>query len=164
MARIVFGILLMGISFISFGQEKPEKRIGWKKIGTYISDEHAQYRIPQIKIIPSLSYIRQIAPQNYQLMEINLDIDLRKKENRNHTPILQLPENQFIQSEYSATLSVAPKTNTRSFRVTGGVGYDSTFYNNQRSNNSNGGIKNNAYKDVSLYTGIYCPATGLPYY
>ncbi|GAA4114787.1 hypothetical protein GCM10022393_14550 [Aquimarina addita] len=167
MGRFFFGILVIGLVSVSFGQEKFQNTIENKEIDTNISDDNLQYSIPTFEITPSLSYLRQITPQNYQLMEINLDIDLRKKEHRNNTPLLQLPENKFVQSEYPNTLTVAPKTKSSSFQITGRGGYSNNIYStrNRYSNSStnNNGIQNNAYQDASLHTRFYNPFIGLPY-
>ncbi|WP_299437080.1 hypothetical protein [uncultured Aquimarina sp.] len=145
------------MSFTSFGQEKPTFAVEWEELNVKISENTDMYTLEHREITPSLSYISQrIATGNYYLMEINLAVDLRRQHLKNDAPVLLLPENKFIQSDYSVALPTTTSVQNN-FRVsiTGNGGYNS-------SNTSNGGIKNNAYRDASSYTGIYCPVTGVP--
>ncbi|GAA0720358.1 hypothetical protein GCM10009430_20440 [Aquimarina litoralis] len=154
--RFFIGIFLVCFSFSSFGQENPSLKISWEAIGDHISEIDAKYTLEHKEITPSLSYIRKtIATGNYQLMEINLAVDLRKQHLKNETPILLLPENKFVQSEYNVAIPTATPQSAFRVSITGNGGYNN-------SNTSNGGIKNNAYRDASTYTGIYCPVTGVP--
>ncbi|AXT54991.1 hypothetical protein D1815_04180 [Aquimarina sp. AD1] len=151
-------IFLSCIGLISYGQEKPSLTIDWETWNTHIADNSSQYTLEHKEITPSLSYIRElISTGNYVLMEINLSIDLRKQHLENETPILLLPENKFIQSDYAFSLpnSTNQNQNNLRFTITGNGGYNT-------NNTGKGSVKNNAYRDASTYTGIYCPVTGVP--
>ncbi|WP_299216714.1 hypothetical protein [uncultured Aquimarina sp.] len=156
--KILFVFLLSCISLISYGQEKSSLTIDWETWNTQLIENDSQYALEHKEITPSLSYLREIiSTGNYFLMEINLAVDLRKQHLKKDTPILMLPENKFIQSDYAFTL---PSTTTQNqnnlrFTITGNGGYNA-------NNNGKGSIKNNAYRDASTYTGIYCPVTGIP--
>jgi len=153
--RIFIGLILVCLSYTSFGQEKPTFTIEWEELNTQLSEINDRYTIEHREIIPSLSFISQrIATSNHYLMEINLAVDLRRQHLKNDAPILLLPENKFIQSDYAVSFPTSTQSNFR-VTVTGNGGYNS-------SNTSNGGIKNNAYRDAASYTGIYCPVTGVP--
>ncbi|WP_299311900.1 hypothetical protein [uncultured Aquimarina sp.] len=153
MVRILFGLLLGCIGFVSYGQEKTSFSLAWDEMSTHLSENDFTYTIEHKEITPSLSFIRPtISASNYQLMEINLSIDLRKQYLKNDTPILLLPENKFIQSDYAVSIPTTATKRNAKITITGNGGY----------NSNNSGIKNTAYKDASAYTGIYCPVTGLP--
>lgn len=156
--RIFFGLFLVCIGFTSFGQEKPTFAVEWEELNVKLSENDDKYVLEHKEITPSLSFISQrIVTGDYYLMEINLSIDLRTQHLRkDNTPFLQLPENNFIQSSYALAIPNSLQEE-KSFRITitGNGGYNS-------SNTSNGGIKNNAYRDAGSYTGIYCPVTGVP--
>ncbi|SEK55850.1 hypothetical protein SAMN04487910_0816 [Aquimarina amphilecti] len=156
--KILFGFLLSCISLISYGQEKPVLTIDWETWNTLVAENNTQYDIAHKEIIPSLSHVREIiSTGNYVLMEINLAVDLRKQHLSNETPILLLPENKFIQSDYAFNLPGTTNQNQNNLRftITGNGGYNT-------NNSGKGNIRNNAYRDASTYTGIYCPATGVP--
>ncbi|WP_299241260.1 hypothetical protein [uncultured Aquimarina sp.] len=155
MIRIFLGLLLACIGFTSYGQEKTSFSISWDEMNTHLSENDFMYTIEHREITPSLSFIKPIVSVGtYQLMEIDLSVDLRKQHLKNDTPILLLPENKFIQSDYAVAIPSTVKSNAR-ITITGNGGYNS-------SNTNNGGVKNTAYRDASTYTGIYCPVTGLP--
>ncbi|MBW1297244.1 hypothetical protein GBO31_17150 [Aquimarina litoralis] len=131
-------------------------KVTWEALEAKFSENNSKYSLEHQEITPALSYIRQIiATGNYQLMEINLAVDIRKQHLDNETPILLLPENKFVQSEYNIAFPTAVQQGALRVSITGNGGYNS-------SNTSNGGIKNTAYRDASTYTGIYCPVTGVP--
>ncbi|WP_405206808.1 hypothetical protein [Aquimarina sp. LLG6339-5] len=155
----IFPILLLSfISLTCYGQEKPLLTIDWETWNTQIVNNSSQYTLEHKEITPSLSYIRElISTGNYVLMEINLSVDLRKQHLENETPILLLPENKFVQSNYAFSLpnNANQNQNNLRFTITGNGGYNA-------NNSGKGGVKNNAYRDASTYTGIYCPVTGVP--
>jgi len=156
--KILFIFLLSCISIISYGQEKPLLTIDWETWNTQLIENDSRYTLEHREITPSLSYIREIiSTGNYFLMEINLSVDLRKQHLKNEAPILLLPENKFIQSNYAFSLPSTENQNQNNLRftITGNGGYNT-------NNSGNGNIKNNAYRDASTYTGIYCPVTGIP--
>ncbi len=152
--RIFFGLLLVCFSSTSFGQEKPSFRVDWAKLNVQLSENDYRYTLEHKEITPSLSYLHQkIITGSFYLMEIDLTVDLRNQHLKNKTPILLLPENRFIQSDYSVAIPTTERNSAR-ITITGNGGYNS-------SSSNSGGIKNNAYRDASTYTGIYCPVTGL---
>jgi len=153
--KIFFVVLLGCIGFTSFGQEKPVLTLEFEELDVKLAKDISNYTITYREIIPSLSFITQtIATGNYYLMEINLSVDLRKQHLKNDSPILLLPENKFVQSEYAIAIPTATKNNNNArITLTGSGGYNNT---------NNGGIKNNAYRDASTYAVIYCPVTGVP--
>ena len=155
--KIILGLLLGCISFISFGQENPIQTIDWNELDAKLSENNLNYTIEYMEIIPSLSFVNQIVSTGtYYLMEVNLAIDLRQQYLKKDTPILLLPENKFIQSGYTFSIPSTPKNNAQ-ITITGNGGY---------SNSSSGGsntVKNTVYRDASTYTGTYCGATGIIY-
>lgn len=160
MMKLFFGFLIGCIGFISFGQEKqPTRAISWEALDAIVAKRSLDYTLIYQEIVPSLSYIRKgIATGNYTLMEVNLAVDIRKQHSEKDTPLLLIPENKFVQSEYHVAIpsTIQNNTNNMQLRITGSGGY------NRRSTNNTGGVKNNAYRDASTYTGIYCPVTGVP--
>jgi len=159
MMKLFVGFLIGCISFISFGQEQPSRTISWEELDATIAKRSLNYVLIYQEITPSLSYIRQgIVTGNHTLIEVNLAVDIRKQHLEKDTPMLLLPENKFVQSEYDVAIPSNLQTNTNNLqlRITGSGGYSS------RSTNNPGGIKNNAYRDASTYTRIYCPVTGVP--
>ncbi|MHA7059134.1 hypothetical protein ACWGOQ_0018045 [Aquimarina sp. M1] len=154
--RIFLGLLFTSFCCITFAQEKVSLSIEWETLNTQLSENHNRYSIVHKEIIPSLSHTRpEISIGHYRLMEINLAVDLRKQRLKDETPILLLPENKFIQSDYAVSIPTKTK-NDINITITGN---GNGGYN---SNTTSGGVKNTAYKDASTYTGIYCPVTGLP--
>ncbi|MDH7445760.1 hypothetical protein [Aquimarina sp. 2201CG14-23] len=155
--NIFFGLLFSTVSFVSFGQEKPIYIVEWEELDNKLSEEELYYVIELKEITPSLSFINQrIATGNYQLMEIDLTIDLRTQHLRkDSTDFLQLPENKYIQSDYALAIPSGLNERRGRITITGSGGYNS-------SSTNNGGIKNTAYRDAGSYTGIYCPVTGVP--
>ncbi|MFD2562533.1 hypothetical protein [Aquimarina rubra] len=153
--RIFFVLLLGGFGFMTFGQEKPSLAIEWESLNAQLSESYTQYTIEHQEIIPSLSYIRSIVSTgNYQLMEIDLTVDLRRQLIKDDRPMLLLPENKFVKSDYYVAIPTIEKSDA-SITITGNGGYNN-------SNPNNGGVKNTVYEDASTRTGIYCPVTGLP--
>jgi len=69
-------------------------------------------------------------------------------------PLMMLPENKFIQPDYTVAIP-GSQTKNIGFRVSGN-GYNT----NRRGRSSSGSIKNNAYKDAGFYNGEFCPITG----
>ncbi len=97
----------------------------------------------------------ELKTKKYQLQEVDLSVDLRQQYLRKNTSIMLLPKNQFIQTEYNVVIS-QPKISNTGFTISGN-GYSSSNLNN------NGRIKNTAYEDAGLYSGAFCPITGLAY-
>lgn len=159
-----FIVIFLGcISFYSYGQERPSYLLEWQEWSDSLSEDIlSTYTIAQTEIIPSLSFINQYnVSGNYQLMEIDLTRDIRKQHLRPDTPMLQLPENKFIQSDYALAIPTATNSNRNGLTITGSAGgYGINGYNSSTTNTY--GIKNTAYKDASFYTGVYCPVTGVP--
>ncbi|GAA4271767.1 hypothetical protein U6A24_14355 [Aquimarina gracilis] len=130
------------LSFLSFGQERTIQTI---------SIELEQLTAP-LSLVDT-----DVINNKYQLMEVDLSVDLRKQYLKKNTPLMLLPENKFIQQNYNVAIPGAP-TNQRKVGFTiSGNGYNSSL------NRNTGDIKNNAYKDASLYSGAFCPITGLAY-
>ncbi len=127
-------LLFGGIGCLSFGQEIEIKTISFERLSEPIS-------LVQ-KEDPS---------QKYQLMEVNLTVDVRQQALRKSAPILELPKEQFIAPLYNVSI---PQPGAFSLRVSG-----SGFNNTQ----NNGGVKNIAYKDAGFYSGAFCSITGLAY-
>ncbi|KAA1245059.1 hypothetical protein [Aquimarina sp. RZ0] len=160
--KTFFALLLGCLSFISFGQEKPSYILEWQELSDSLSEENVSiYTITQREIVPSLSFIKQYAvTENYQLMEVDLTKDIRKQHLRPDTPMLRLPENKFIQSDYTIAIPTATNREHTGLTISGSAG--GYGFNGYNFSTNNTGIKNSAYKDASLYTGVYCPVTGLP--
>lgn len=138
--RVYLILIISILSFSTYSQEKTIKSISieWEKLGAPLSLIN-----------------KEIVNNKYQLMEVDLSIDLRKQylKKNSTSSFMMLPENKFIQSEYNVAI---PQSNQRNVGFTiSGYGYN--------GNRNTGGIKNNAYKDASLYSGAYCPITGLAY-
>ncbi|WP_378173467.1 hypothetical protein [Aquimarina sp. SS2-1] len=153
--RIFFGIFLSCFSFMTFAQEKPSLIVEWESLNAQLSENYTKYTIEHQDITPSLSYIRsRIATGNYHLMEIDLTVDLRRQRIKDDRPMLLLPENKFVKSDYYVAIPTIEKRDA-SITITGNGGYNN-------SNPNNGGVKNTVYEDASTRTGIYCPVTGLP--
>ncbi|MBQ0733185.1 hypothetical protein [Aquimarina celericrescens] len=133
-------ILIGSISFLSYGQENNIKSItiAWEQLGAPLS------------LVNDNSNIN-----TYQLLEVDLSVDLRQQYlKKNASPMMLLPDNKSIQSEYNFSFP-QPKKGNVGFSVSGN-GYNANV-------NSTGEIKNTAYKDASLYSGAFCPITGLAY-
>jgi len=158
--NVYIRFLFVLLSINSFAQESHLISNNWNQLNDQFTTQNTEYYIIDIKEIkPSLSFLnREITSiNNHTLPEIDLGIDIRKQGLQDESSImLELPKNRFIQPDY--VLSI-PKTPKRNFTISGGL-----YSNISNSNNtgSNGNIKNIAYKDASLYTGIYCPLTGVP--
>ncbi len=130
-----FLILIFGsISILSFGQENTIHKIEWEQLGAPIS-----------------LIAKENSVEKYQLLEVDLSVDLREQYLRKQTSILELPQEQFIAPKYNVAIE-QPKS--FSFRVSG---------NGASNLNNNGGVKNIAYKDAGFYSGAFCPITGLAY-
>ncbi len=130
-------ILFCGLCTLSFGQETPIQ---------FIKIELEQLGAPLLVKQESLG------SEKYQLMPIDLSVDLRKQALSKNAPTLELPKEQFIAPLYSVAV---PQPQALRFTVSGN-GNSSSFTNN-------GGIKNIAYKDAGFYSGAFCPITGLAY-
>lgn len=126
--------LLCSIVFLSYGQETPVYEFSWEPS------------------VPSLSYVskQEIATQEYTLMVVDLSVDLRRQALHKNVSTITLSENQFISASYKVAIP------QNKFRVYGNNGYTGFTP-------SNGGIKNTAYQDASLYSGAFCPITGAFY-
>ncbi|TSE04070.1 MULTISPECIES: hypothetical protein [Aquimarina] len=136
--KIFLAVFIGSISFLSYAQENPIQTISieWEQLSAPISFAN--------KALPTTTY---------QLMEVNLDIDLRQQALRKPaTMFLELPKSKIVSPKYSVAI---PQPKTSGFTISGS-GYNP-------NTNAAGGIKNIAYKDASLYSGAYCPITGLAY-
>ncbi|WP_109300727.1 hypothetical protein [Aquimarina sp. AU474] len=130
-----FLILFFGsISILSFGQETTIHTIEWEQLAAPLS-----------------LVVEENSVEKYQLLEIDLSIDLREQYLRKKTSILELPQEHFIAPKYNVAIE-QPKS--FSFRVSG---------NGSSNSNNSGGVKNIAYKDAGFYSGAFCPITGLAY-
>ncbi len=139
--KILFTMLIGCISFWSYGQEKTLQSI--------------QIEWEQLSAPLSLNTKSSSEINKYKLLEVNLDIDLRKQYLRKDTSSMMiLPENKYIQSDYYVAIP-GPQNKNFSFTISGN--------GNSSSTNNSGGIKNTAYKDAGLYSGAFCPITGLAY-
>lgn len=118
----------------------------------FYSQENPQYELSWKTSVPALSHInkQEIKTTKYHLMEIDLAVDLRKQALHQDSSPITLSQNQFITSSYNVAI---PKNQ---FKV--------SINGNNSYNPNNGGIKNNAYKDASLYSGAFCPITGILVY
>ncbi len=132
-------LLIASFSLVSFGQENatPTIVIAWEQLSA-----------------PLLIHPKKESVEKYELLKVDLSVDLRKQYlKENSLPIMYLPENQYVEQEYTIAFPQS-NTNTPNFTISG---------NGYNSNSNNGGIKNTAYKDASLYSGAFCPITGLAY-
>ena len=116
------------------------------------AQEFVDYSIPVIELKPTLSYIKEIKSEtNFQLTEIDLTRDLRKEALKDQPSmmIVEKPKYKTIQGNYNVAI---PDSN---FKV-----YVNQF-NTDRLNNRvyTSGLQNNAYKDASAYSGLFCPVT-----
>ncbi len=136
--KIFLIALITSISFLSYGQENAIHSIAieWEQLSAPLSVAK-----------------KELKTEKYQLLEVNLTIDLREQYLRKNTSIMYLPPNQFVQSKYNVAIP-QPKTSKMGFTVSG---------NGNTNLNTTGRIKNIAYKDASLYSGAFCPITGLAY-
>ncbi len=134
-------VILIGcISFLSYGQENDIKSItiAWEQLGAPLS------------LVNDNSNIN-----TYQLLEVDLSVDLRRQYlKKNASPMMLMPDNKFIQSEYNFSFPQPKK---------GNIGFSFSGNGNNSNLNSVGRIKNTAYKDASLYGGAFCPITGFAY-
>ncbi len=131
-------IFIGSISFLSYAQENLIQSISieWEQLSAPISFAN-----------------KELKTSSYQLMEVNLDIDLRQQALRKPaTMFLESPKSKAISPKYNIGI---PQSKTSGFSISG-RGYNPNA-------NTTGGIKNIAYKDASLYSGTYCPITGLAY-
>ncbi|MEW7291908.1 hypothetical protein [Aquimarina sp. 2304DJ70-9] len=139
--KVFLTILIGTISFLTYGQENTitSITIAWEQLNTPLSLVKEESK----------------AVDKYKLIEIDLSIDLREQYymKKNTAPIMYLPRNKFVSTSYNIAIP-QPKTGSIGFTVSG---------NGYNSNNNAGGIKNTAYKDASLYSGAFCPITGLAY-
>ncbi len=143
-----FLVVLIGcFCCISYGQETKSKSI-------IIEIEDIQLE----KLGAPLSFITKNTPETskYQLQKVDLSIDLREQylRKKNKVTTMYLPENKFVNAKYNVAIP-QPQTKRTSFSISG------NGYGNSNTNSS--GIKNIAYKDASLYSGAFCPITGLAY-
>ncbi|TPN89032.1 hypothetical protein [Aquimarina algicola] len=92
----------------------------------------------------------------YHLQEVDLSIDLRKKALRNEEfMFVKASPVQSNSDKYNFTVSKPKKSS--GFSISGRSNLSSL-----QNNTNSGEIKNTAYKDASLYSGAFCPITGLP--
>ncbi len=138
--RIFLALVIGFLSFLSYAQEKTIQSISieWEQLSAPLSFTN-----------------KESINTKYQLLEVDLSVDLRKQYLKKNTSFMQLPENKFVQPEYNVAI---PHPNQRKVGFTiSGNGYSPNLSGNT------GGIKNTAYKDASLYSGAFCPITGLAY-
>ncbi|WP_025740313.1 hypothetical protein [Aquimarina pacifica] len=93
--------------------------------------------------MPLMTKSTKFDTEKYQLLEVNLAIDLRQTSLRKkNTMYIETSNNHTIQKNYTLSLSKSRKAS--GFTISG------NDYNlNRKSNYS---VKNTAYKDASLYT------------
>ncbi|MDY8135673.1 hypothetical protein [Aquimarina sp. 2201CG5-10] len=153
--RVFTTLFLVLISIYSYGQDNPTYIVDWEELNAILSEDNISYTIEFEESIPSLSYVsKNIQTQKYELMEIDLSVDLRKQELGDKASMLILPKNNFIQPNYTVAIPTQSQPNSN-FRITGNGGFGSST--------SNGGVRNTVYKDASLYSGAFCPITGIVY-
>ncbi len=140
--KIFLVLLIACFSLTAYGQENITDKISipWEELSA-----------------PLIITKNELKTKKYQLQEVDLSVDLRQQYLRKNTfSIMHLPQNKFIQAEYNAFILQPKKTNSVGFKISGN-GYNASNLNN------NGRLKNTAYKDASLYSGAFCPITGLAY-
>ncbi|WP_024769267.1 hypothetical protein [Aquimarina macrocephali] len=135
--KVFLAILIGGISFLSYGQEDVPHTISieWEQLSA-----------------PLVMNKKELKTKKYQLQEVDLTVDLRQQAfKKSYTMYIDSPKYKDISSKYNVAI---PQPKTSGFRLSG---------NGYNTNTNIGGIKNTAYKDASLYSGAFCPITGLAY-
>ena len=123
--KISLTILIICICFISHGQENSISSITieWEELSAPLSIEKSESKISE-----------------YQLLEVNLSVDLRKQSlSKDYTMLLDSPKYKDISSIHTVSSS---KSKSSRFTISGS-GYN--------FNTNTGNLKNNAYKDASIY-------------
>ncbi len=137
--KIFLALVIGSVSFLSYAQENTIESIS----------------IEWEQLVAPLSLHTKSVPNKYQLLEVDLSVNLREQYlNKDASSLMILPENKFIQPNYNVAIP-QPKTKNTGFSISGN-GYNSNL-------NTSGRIKNTAYKDAGLYSGAFCPITGLAY-
>ncbi len=138
--KIFITLFISSISFLSYGQENTIRPIT-------IALEYLS--------APLVISQKETTAQKYKLLEVDLSVNLREQYLRKNKSMMYLPEKQYIQPEYNVAIPQSNSDSKVGFTISGN-GYNSNL-------NTTGGIKNTAYKDASLYSGAFCPITGLAY-
>ncbi|WP_108869073.1 hypothetical protein [Aquimarina aquimarini] len=134
--KIYISLCSICISLFSFGQEPSLQSIviEWQELGA-----------------PLLLHEEEIKGKNYQLTEVDLNIDLRqqylrKKDNSMFMMVKKKPKGGTLKHN----ITQIPKSKTSSFRVSGRA------YNSNRTTRYNSsGLKNTAYRDARLFYRSY---------
>ncbi len=130
--RVFLAILIAGIGFSSYGQENVIHAISieWEQLSAPLSIAENEYKT-----------------NKYQLLEVDLTVDLRQQAFRkSYTMYIDPPKYKDISSKYTIT---SPRQKTSGFTITGSR-------NTSNVNNIlGGGLKNTAYKDANPYNGAY---------
>ncbi|WP_378188164.1 hypothetical protein ACE939_06920 [Aquimarina sp. W85] len=128
MKMIVFG-LLFTLSTLSYGQEVEQYVIDWK------------IETPSLSIVSA-----SITSSIFELLEVDLDQDLRRQGLRKEQPILLVEQQPKPVRKYNFTIG-GSKPKPSSFSITGS--------GSNLNNPNNAGIRNSAYQDMSRYSRIY---------
>ncbi|WP_062058465.1 hypothetical protein [Aquimarina longa] len=138
--RFILILFIGSISFLSYGQENSIQtiHIEWEQLSA-----------------PLVLHKKENNTITYQLLEVNLDIDLRQEALRDDSSMMMITSSKK-QNDTSRYNIVVSKPKTSSFTI------QSNGYNPNINTN---GIKNTAYKDASSYSNsFFCPATRRPIY
>lgn len=141
--RLFLTALIISISFLCDAQENTLHSISipWEDLSA-----------------PLLSYQEISNATKYQLQEVDLSINLREQYIRkNEPPMMYLPKNKFIQSNFHVALPQQGTQKTTGFRISG----SNNFNSNQ--NYPGGTLKNTAYRDATLYNRTFYPRRRLFY-
>lgn len=123
--KLFLTILITSIGLVSYGQENSLSSITieWEELSTPLSMERNEFETTK-----------------YQLLEVNLDVDLRRQSLRkSYTMLMESPQYKDVSSIYKAN---SPKSKKSGFTISGN-GY------NFKTNID--GLKNNAYKNADSY-------------
>ncbi len=123
--KFLLTILIVSICFVSYGQEDNLSSIAieWEELSAPLSFEKSEFEITK-----------------YQLLEVNLNIDLRRQSLRkSYTMLMDSPKYKDVSSIYTVK---SPKSKSSGFTISG---------NGSNFNTTNSSIKNNAYRDAGIY-------------
>ncbi|RZS93693.1 hypothetical protein [Aquimarina brevivitae] len=117
------------------------------------AQELQEYGIPIPEVRSSLSNLKEIKSEtNFVLTEVDLSRDLRREAFRDQFSMVleEKPKYKTVTPNYNIAI---PESNVKVYI---------NAFNTDRLNNRTytSGIKNNAYKDASTYSGLFCPQTG----
>lgn len=137
---ILFIAVASGIS----AQEKTIRKVQLQDFQVFEIDP--DLLLPYHFDTPSLSFLHQIEGSNFQLMEIDLSIDLRKSHRYTDDNFMQVPANRFVQKDFQPRMATSPKPKS-AITIQGNAG-------SLRNTNTDHFVQNRVYDDVS-YDGIY---------